>query len=49
MPAACIAITDLDSKYWSEISQRKSLYIHKLAVKRKFAGKGVSKELINNV
>ncbi|MVX67457.1 GNAT family N-acetyltransferase [Clostridium chromiireducens] len=47
VPAACIAITDLDLKYWSEIPQGKSLYIHKLAVKREFAGKGISKELID--
>ncbi|MDR3597888.1 GNAT family N-acetyltransferase [Clostridium sp.] len=47
VPAACIAITDLDPKYWSEIPKGKSLYIHKLAVKREFAGKGISKELIN--
>ncbi|RII33471.1 N-acetyltransferase [Clostridium chromiireducens] len=47
VPAACIAITDLDLKYWSEIPQGKSLYIHKLAVKREFAGKGISEELIN--
>ena len=46
VPAACIAITDLDSKYWPKIPQGKSLYIHKLAVKREFAGKGISKELI---
>ena len=45
--AACMAITDLDKKYWSEIPQGKSLYIHKLAVKREFAGKGISKELIS--
>lgn len=34
-----MAITDLDQKYWPEIPQGKSLYIHKLAVKREFAGK----------
>lgn len=44
---ACIAITDLDPKYWPQIPQGKSLYIHKLAVKREFAGIGISKELIN--
>ena len=49
MPAACIAITDLDQKYWSEILPGKSLYIHKLAVKRAFSGKDISKELINYV
>ena len=47
MPVGCIAITDLDTKYWPEIPKGKSLYIHKLAVKRVGAGKGVSKELIN--
>ena len=47
MPEACIAITDLDQKYWPEIPQGKSLYIHKLAVKRAFSGKGISKELIS--
>ena len=49
IPAACVAITDLDQKYWPEIPQGKSLYIHKLAVKRAFSGKGISKELINYV
>lgn len=47
VPVGCIAITDLDTKYWPEIPKGKSLYIHKLAVKRVSAGKGVSKELIN--
>lgn len=47
VPAGCIAITDYDSKYWPEIPQGKSLYIHKLAVKREYAGKGISKELID--
>ena len=47
VPVGCIAITDLDSEYWPEIQKGKSLYIHKLAVKRVIAGKGVSKELIN--
>lgn len=47
IPAACVAITDLDLKYWPEIPQGKSLFIHKLAVKREFSGKGISKELID--
>lgn len=46
VPAACVAITDLDLKYWTEIPKGKSMFIHKLAVKREFAGKGISKELI---
>lgn len=47
VPAACVAITDLDQKFWSEIPQGRSLYIHKLTVMREFAGKGLSKELID--
>lgn len=41
MPAGCMAITDIDSKYWPQIPQGQSLYIHKLAVKRRFAGKDI--------
>lgn len=47
VPVGCMAITDSDTNYWPEIPKGKSLYIHKLAVKRVAAGKGVSKELIN--
>ena len=47
IPVGCMAITDLDTKYWPEILKGESLYIHKLAVKRMSAGKGVSKELIS--
>lgn len=45
--AGCMAITDEDRKYWPEFSKGQSLYLHKLAVKRAFSGKGVSKNLIN--
>ena len=47
VPAACMAITDSDQKYWPEIPKGNSLYIHKLTVKREFAGKGISLELID--
>lgn len=47
VPAACVALTDLDLKYWPEIPQGRSLYLHKLTVRREFAGKGISNELIN--
>lgn len=47
VPAGCMAITDLDLKHWFDIPKGRSLYIHKLAVKRDFAGIGISKELIN--
>ena len=46
-PTACMALTDYDSIYWPDIPKGASLYIHKLAVKREFAGKGISEELIN--
>ncbi len=46
-PAACMALTDYDPTYWPEIQKGTSLYLHKLAVKRKFAGQGFSKELID--
>lgn len=45
-PAGCVAITDCDKTYWPEIIPGKSLFLHKLAVKRRFAGKGISIELI---
>ncbi len=46
-PAACMALTDYDPNYWPEIPKGESLYLHKLTVKRKFAGEGLSKELID--
>ena len=45
--AGCMAVTDLDLKYWPQIPQKQSLYIHKLAIKRMFAGKGISRKLID--
>lgn len=47
IPAACMALTDYDPTYWPDIPKGESLYLHKVAVKRSFAGKGVSKELID--
>ncbi|HCW52744.1 MAG TPA: GNAT family N-acetyltransferase [Clostridium sp.] len=43
----CMALTDFDLKYWPEIEKGQSLYIHKLAVKREYAGRGCSHELIS--
>lgn len=48
IPAGCMAVTDLDLKYWPQIPCGQSLYIHKLAVKRMFAGKGISRKLIDS-
>lgn len=47
IPTACMALTDYDPTYWPDIPKGQSLYLHKLAVKRAFAGKGGSIELIN--
>jgi GNAT superfamily N-acetyltransferase len=47
LPAACMALTDYDPTYWSHIPKGASLYLHKVAVKRAYAGKGFSKELID--
>lgn len=46
-PVACMALTDYDPLHWPDIPEGNSLYLHKLAVKRAFAGKGFSKELID--
>ena len=48
-PVGCVAITDVDTKYWSDMKKGTSFYIHKLAVKREAGGKGISKELIDYV
>ncbi len=47
LPAACMALTDYDPTYWPDIPKGQSLFLHKLAVRRIFAGKGFSKELID--
>ena len=46
LPAACMALTDYDPAYWPDIPKGESLFLHKLAVLRSFARKGLSKELI---
>lgn len=43
---ACMALTDIDRKYWKDSFVGDALYMHKLAVKRKYAGFGISNELI---
>ena len=49
IPMGCLAIVDYDPTFWPDIEKGKSLYIHKLAVKRCGAKKGVSKALIDFV
>lgn len=47
LPVACMALTDYDPTYWPDIPKDGALYLHKLAVKRSFAGNGYAKELID--
>ncbi len=47
IPVGCMAVTDIDVTYWSDVKQGTSLYIHKLAVKQDARGRGISKELID--
>lgn len=43
----CMALVDYDPLFWTNIQKGESLFIHKLAVKRSGAGKGVSNALIH--
>ena len=47
VPAACMALIDYDPTFWPDVLKGESLFIHKLAVVRNFAGKGYSQELIH--
>jgi Acetyltransferases len=46
IPAACMVLLDEDPTFWG-LPKGEALYIHKLAVKREFAGQGYSKALID--
>ena len=48
-PMACMAVVDYDPTFWPNIKKGQSLFIHKLAVKRFAAGKGLADELIKHV
>lgn len=43
---ACMALTDEDPVFWPEYPKGASIYLHKLAVKRAYAGQGISRECI---
>lgn len=45
--AGCVRFQLSDEEYWGDVPHENSAFIHRLAVKRKFAGKGVSKTLID--
>ncbi|MBP7348045.1 MAG: GNAT family N-acetyltransferase [Butyrivibrio sp.] len=42
----CMALTDADMQYWPEIPKGSAIYLHKLAVIRKYSRAGVSDKLI---
>ena len=46
-PAGCIAITDEDRTYFSNCKKGENIFLHKMAVKRNFAGNDLSTYLIN--
>jgi len=45
--AGCLKMQTVDKMFWPEVPEDESMYIHKLAVRRKFAGKGVSGAMID--
>ncbi len=44
-PIACMFLQESDPYYWPEIQDDSSLFLHKLAVLRKFKGRGVSHQM----
>jgi len=46
IPAGCAAVVDYDPDFWPDIPKGGSLFIHKIAVKRFAAGKGISDALL---
>lgn len=47
-PAACMAVVDYDPFFWPDIPKGQSLFVHRLAVKRFAAGKGISAALLDH-
>ena len=46
--AGTIILQEHDDLFWPEVTDGRSLFFHKLAVRRKYAGKGVSSALIEH-
>jgi GNAT superfamily N-acetyltransferase len=40
--AGCIRFQTVDAEYWDDVPHTDSAFVHRVAVKRKFAGKGVA-------
>ncbi|HHV59068.1 MAG TPA: GNAT family N-acetyltransferase [Clostridiaceae bacterium] len=45
--AGCMVLVDYDPGFWPDVQKGESLFLHKFAVKRSGAGKGISKTLLN--
>ena len=45
--ASCMILQWSDSEWWPAATMNEAGYIHKLCVRREFAGKGIPKEMIN--
>jgi GNAT superfamily N-acetyltransferase len=45
--AGCIRFQTEDFEYWDDVPHTDSAFVHRVAVKRKFAGKGVAMAMLN--
>ena len=45
-PIVCMFLPESDSYYWPEMQDGSSLFLHKLAVLRKFKGTGVAQQMM---
>ncbi|HUF04508.1 MAG TPA: GNAT family N-acetyltransferase [Aridibacter sp.] len=44
--AGCYRFQESDEEYWDDVPHRDSAFIHRVAVRRKFAGRGISTAMI---
>ena len=45
--AGCLKLQDTDEMFWPDAVYGEALYVHKLAVKRKYSGMGISKYMLD--
>lgn len=45
--AGCVRFQLADEEYWGDVPHADSAFVHRLAVKRKFAGKGIAQKLLD--
>jgi GNAT superfamily N-acetyltransferase len=45
-PAGCLRYQLEDKEYWDDVPHTDSAFIHRVAVRRKFAGRGIARNLI---